>query len=679
MRHRAAVGMALAITTVGTSTAFAVRPMTLDDLLTAVRVTDPQLSADGKLVAFVKTVTDPVTLGRNADIWVLPADGSAPPRPLTRNEKSDTAPRFSPDGRTLAFLSTRSGSAQVHVLDLAGGEARKVTDVPGGVQTPLVVSPDGKSIAFVADVDPSCADEACNRKKADEAAKNPVKAWNATRLPFRHWDEWRPSVRHHVLVADLTTGKTTDATPGDFDSPPHFYEEGGIAFSPDGKTMAIVSNRDGADKEAWSTNKDVFLVPAAGGKAERLTENPAADDQPVFTPDGKSVVIRSQRRAGFEADRYWLEVWDVAAKTKRTVFTEPDLTVEDFVISADGRTVFFTAVKEARQNVYAVPIAGGTPRLLAEGGFYSNLKAGPGFVLASRASLVSPPDVWVVPADGRSARQLTDENASWLKAAAPNVPESFVVKGAGGTPVQSWMVKPPGFDPAKKYPVVFLIHGGPQGAWEDGWSYRWCPSLWAAQGWVVVLPNPRGSSGFGQTFVDEVSGDWCGKVMADLFAVFDDVAKRPFVDPKRQGIAGASYGGYAVNFLLTQTDRFAAAFTHDGNFNLDTMAYATEELWFTDWDLGGLPWTAGFKAHSARCSPHMFAEKIVTPTFVVTNELDYRVPVDQGLQLFTLLRRRGIPSEMLVFPDEGHWVLKPWNSKLWHEKALGWMRKYLGP
>ncbi len=685
MRHRAAALLTLAL---AASPAFAGRPMTLDDLLTAVRVSDPQLSADGRLVAFVKTVTDPATLKRNADIWVVPSDGSGPPRPLTRGEKSDTAPRFSPDGKTLAFLSTRSGSAQIHLLDLAGGEARKVTDVPGGVQPPLVFSPDGRSIAFVADVDPSCADEACNRKKAEEAAKNPVKAYGATRIPFRHWNEWRPSVRHHVLVADLATGKTTDVTPGDFDSPPHFYEEGGIAFSPDGKTIAFVSNRDGADREAWSTNKDVFLVSVAGGKAEKLTENPAADDQPVFTPDGKSVVTRSQRRPGFEADRFWLEVWDLASKTKRTVFESPDLSVDQFQLSHDGKTAFFTAESEARRNLFEVSLAGGTPRLLKRGGAIGDLRAGPGFLVYAESTMTSPADVFRLSLEEKPAlpggkaplvARLTNENTSWLKAATLNTPESFVVKGAGGTPVQSWMIKPPGFDPARKYPVVFLIHGGPQGAWEDSWHFRWCPSLWAAQGWVVVLPNPRGSSGFGQTFVDEVSGDWCGKVMTDLFAVFDDVAKKPFVDPKKQGIAGASYGGYAVNFLLTQTDRFAAAFTHDGNFNLDTMAYATEELWFTDWDLGGLPWTAGFKAHSARCSPHMFAEKIVTPTFVVSNELDYRVPVDQGLQLFTLLRRRGVPSEMLVFPDEGHFVLMPWNSKLWHEKAFGWMKRYLGP
>jgi dipeptidyl aminopeptidase/acylaminoacyl peptidase len=257
------------------------------------------------------------------------------------------------------------------------------------------------------------------------------------------------------------------------------------------------------------------------------------------------------------------------------------------------------------------------------------------------------------------------------------VPESLTVAGAGGTPIQYWLIKPPDFDAAKKYPVVFLIHGGPQGAWNDAWSTRWNPSLWAAQGWVVAAPNPRGSTGFGQKFVDEISQDWGGKVMVDLDAVFDRVAKLPYVDASRQGIAGASYGGYAVNWLIAHDHRFKAAVSHDGVFNLESMALATEELWFTEWEFGGPATSAKARAQFAKWSPHLFAERIKTPTLVITNELDYRVPVDQGLQLFTALRRNGVPSEMLVFPDEGHWVLGTLNSKLWHETVFGWMKKYL--
>lgn len=687
MRTKLLVALAAAALLVA-PVARAGRPMSLEDLLTAVRVADPQLSSDGKWVAFVRTATDPATLKRNADIWLVPSDGSTRPRPLTRHEASDTAPRFSPDGKTLAFLSTRSGSPQVWIMSLEGGEPRKVTEVPGGVEEPLVFSPAGKQLAFVADVHPDCPDEACNRKRFEEAEKGPVKAYRLTRLMFRHWNAWRPDLRRHVFVLDLETEKTTDVTPGDFDSPPHFYEERSIAFSPDGSHIAVVSNREGNDREAWTTNKDVFLVPVAGGAARKVTANEAADFEPVFTPDGKRIVTRSQRRAGFEADRWWLEVWDLATGAKRTVFTNPDLSVEEFVLSPDGKKVYFTAEGEGRKNLYEVPTAGGTPRELKRGGNIEGLRAGPGFLVVSESTLTTPADLFRLSFEGKTpspagkspvVARLTDANAKWLAETTRNLPESFVVKGAGGTPVQSWLIKPPGFETSKKYPVVFLIHGGPQGAWEDGWHYRWNPTLWAAQGWLVVLPNPRGSTGFGQGFVDEISGDWCGKVMMDLFAVFDDVAKRPYVDATKMGIAGASYGGYAVDWILTQTDRFKAAVTHDGVFDLASMSGTTDELWFDEWDNGGPSWSAAAKAHVARCSPVLLADRIVTPTFVVTNQLDYRVPVDQGLQLFTLLRRRGIPAEGLVFPDEGHFVLKPANSKLWHESVFGWLRKYIGP
>jgi dipeptidyl aminopeptidase/acylaminoacyl peptidase len=304
----------------------------------------------------------------------------------------------------------------------------------------------------------------------------------------------------------------------------------------------------------------------------------------------------------------------------------------------------------------------------------------------TESTLTAPSEIFSLPleenaakpaATSQQAKALTDENRSWRKDVVFSVPESLGTAGAGGARVQYWLVKPPMFDPAKKYPVVFLIHGGPQGAWEDGWSARWNPSLWAAQGWVVVAPNPRGSTGFGQKFVDEISGDWGGKVMADLDAVFDAVVKMPFVDASKQGIAGASYGGYAVDWILGHTNRFKAAVTHDGVFNLESMSLATEELWFSDWEFGGPPWSESARKQFAKWSPHLYAQNIRTPTLIVTNELDYRVPVDQGLQMFTALRGNGVPAEALVFPDEGHWVLKPLNSKRWHEAVFGWMRKWL--
>ena len=324
-----------------------------------------------------------------------------------------------------------------------------------------------------------------------------------------------------------------------------------------------------------------------------------------------------------------------------------------------------------------MPIAGGTPQQIANGGAISAVNAGASTLVFSKTAMTMPAEIFRMPIAGGAPEPLTQMNTTWLKAVAMSAPESATVPGAGGAPVQYWILKPPAFDASKKYPVVFLIHGGPQGEWGDGWSSRWNPALWAAQGWVVVAPNPRGSTGFGQKFVDEITQDWGGKVMTDLDAVFDAVVKLPYVDAARQGIAGASYGGYAVDWIIGHTNRFKAAVTHDGVFNLESMSLATEELWFADWEFGGPPWSAAGREHVAKWSPHLFAQNIKTPTLVITNELDFRVPVDQGLQLFTALRRNGVPGKALVFPDEGHWVLKPLNSKRWHEEVFGWMKMYL--
>jgi len=653
------------------------RPMAVEDLLTAVRVGDPQLSPDGRRVLFVRTTTDMSSGKRNSDIWMVAADGSAPPTPFIAGPKGDDTPRFLSSGR-VAFISTRDGAPQVYVADADGSKIRAVTHLSAGAQGPLVVSPDGKTVAFVSDVFPSCADEACNARMRDAAEKDPVKVHTLTRLPFRHWDEWWETVRHHVFVTDIESGATRDLTPGDFDSPPHNYEDGAIAFSPDGREIAFVSKRDGKDSEMWTTNHDAWTVPVTGGAAKKVTSNPAADMQPTYSPDGKSIVVRAQRRAGFEADRWYLDAYDRSSGAKRTLFVSPDLSVDDFRFSPDGKTIWFTAARNGAQNLYTMPAAGGVPALAVQGGAVGAFQPAIGFAIFAKSTLVAPTDLFRVNTDG-TIRQLTNENAAWLGAVDLPKPASMTVTGAAGAKVQYWLLKPPNFDASKKYPVVFLIHGGPQGDWPDGWSNRWNPSLWAAQGWIVAAPNPRGSTGFGQKFVDEISQDWCGKAMTDLDAVFDAVVKLPYADPARTGIAGASYGGYAVDWLIGHTNRFKVAVTHDGVFNLESMALATEELWFAEWEFGGPPWSAKARKNFARCSPHLSANKIATPTLVITNEQDFRVPVDQGLQLFTALRRNGVPSEGLVFQNEGHWVLNALDSKRWHETVFSWMHKYLAP
>ena len=663
------------------------RAMTINDLLVAVRVGDPQLSPDGQSVLYVRTVTEPATYRRNADIYLAPSiqpSNVVGTRPLIVGERSENTPRWFPDGKSIAFISTRDGDPQVFVADANGGNVRKITNISGGVQPPLVISPDGSMVAFVADVYPDCADDACNKARRATVEADPVKVHVLTRLLYRHWDEWRENIRHHVFVAAATGSAPNagrDLTPGDFDSPPGQQEDASIAFTPDSRSLAFVSNRDGNDRESWSTNNDVFLVPVIGGAAQKITPNPAADAAPAYTKDGR-LIVRAQRRPGFESDRWYLDVYERGKA--RTVFTTPDLSVNEFTLSPDEQTIYFTGSSFGTDNLYRVPLAGGTPQLIVKGGAISGVSAHAGLITFSQSSLTAPAEVFSLPAPPADtsaklsvAKAITSDNIGWLRDVQMAPPESFTAPGAGGTPIQYWIIKPPGFNPLRKYAVVFLIHGGPQGAWGDGWSSRWNPSLWAAQGWVVVAPNPRGSTGFGQKFVDEISQDWGGKVMTDLTAVFDAVVKLPYIDAGRQSVAGASYGGYAVNWLIGHTNRFKAAVSHDGVFNLESMALATEELWFTEWEAGGLPWSPAGREHVARWSPHLWAPQMKTPTLIITNELDYRVPVDQGLQMFTALRRNGVQARALVFPDEGHWVLKPHNSRRWHEEVFSWLKTYL--
>lgn len=653
------------------------RAMTVEDLIVAPRIADPQLSPDGRTVLFTRTTTDGKTGRRNSDIHSVPADGSGESKPLIHGDKNESTPRWSPDGKRIAFLSNRDGATQIYVADADGDDVEKVTSLHAGAQSPFVWSPDGSKIAFVSDVYPECPDEACNKRKAEEAEANPVKVHRLTRLLYRHWDAWRENLRHHVFVTSVEGGQAKDLTPGDFDAPPFMQEGGGLAFSPDNRTVAFVSNRDGNDREAWTTNSDIYLVPVEGGEPRQLTKNPAADTHPVFSRDGRTLYTMSQRRAGFESDRWYLDAYDVQNGSKRTLFTKTDLSVGEFAVGPDEETIWISAGEEARSNLYKVPASGGEPTRMLEGGSIGSLQPHRGFVVFSMSSLVAPPEVYRVAADGSGLKPLTHANEAWLKTVAFTQPESLTVNVAGG-PVQYWLLKPPHFDPGKKYPVVFMIHGGPQGVWPDAWSTRWNPSLWAAQGWVIAAPNPSGSTTFGQAMVDRISGDWAGRVMREIDGVVDAVAKMPFTDSQRMGIAGASYGGYAVNWILgQQPDRFKAAVTHDGVFNLESMSMATEELWFMEWEFGGRAWDPKARAQFAKVSPHLHAHKIKTPTLIITNELDYRVPVDQGLQMFTVLRRNGVPAEALVFPDEGHWVLKALNSRVWHEAVFGWLKKYL--
>jgi dipeptidyl aminopeptidase/acylaminoacyl peptidase len=703
------------------------RPMTVDDLFKFKRVADPQISPDGRLVVYaVTTVTDAAGNKTSSNLWLADADGKSPPRQLTTTDKKDRHPRWSPDGRRILFESNRSGDGQLWVIDLAGGEAQQVTHVSTEASSGIW-SPDGSHVAFVSAVYPEFStkpfpesDEA-NKKKMEEIKKGPVKARVHTRLFYRHWDSYVEDKRQHLFVQQVAYRKIDspqspfglpkwqprDVTPGDRDAYPTSttFETGdNYTFSPDGSHLVFtaVPARD----EAWSTNYDLCRVPVNGSTTEWETltkDNPAADSGPVFSPDGKKLAYRAQKKVGYEADRWELMVVDcdptgafvgkprgLAGSTAQRL----DISADEFAWGSvwtggalRNDCLVFVADHKGRKPVFALAPDGELfmPPLGEEGqcGNLSFSRDGRACAFTV-ARMDRPAEVFVDHLGGPTktpARNLSHANDQLLAELDLPRPESVTVAGAGGTPMQMWVLKPPGFDPAKKWPLAYLVHGGPQGAWEDGWSYRWNPELWAAQGYVVALPNPRGSTGFGQKYVDEISGDWGGRCFEDLMKGADYLEKLPYIDKDRMAAAGASFGGYMMNWFAVNTGRFQTLITHCGVYNFESMYTTTEEVWFDEWEHGGPPWGKNRESYE-KYSPHRLAAnlgKFRTPMLIIQNDLDYRVPVSEGQQLFTALQRQGVPSKFINFPDEGHWVLKPANSKFWHEQVFAWLTRHVPP
>jgi dipeptidyl aminopeptidase/acylaminoacyl peptidase len=672
------------------------RPMTVDDLFRFQRVSDPHISPDGKTVAYVVGTVDLAANRSSSTIWLAPTDGKGKPRQLTNTTKKDRHPRWSPDGKKILFESTRSGDSQLWIIDVGGGEAKQLTTIASEASTGLW-SPDAKWIAFVSAVYPEYStkpfkeSDALNKKRKEEAEKSPVKARVFTKLFYRHWDEWVEDKRKHLFVMPASGGEPKDVTPGDRDAYPTsdtFSIGDDFTFSPDSKFLVYTATPE--RDEAWSTNYDICRVPINGGKIECLTKaNKAADGAPRFAPNGKRLAYRAQKRPGFEADKWEIVIVDCDAggsfngKT-RSVTQKLDRSVEDYVW-LDDKTLLFTAEANASTPYFLLDDVGATVDIhpLPDKGVCSALSASrnTGQFAFLNATMSRPPEVFV--ADRPAPPNYRCENVSHandklLSQLDLPRPESMTVKGADGTPMQMWILKPPGFDPKKKWPLAFLVHGGPQGAWEDGWSYRWCPELWAAQGYVVALPNPRGSTGFGQTYVDEISGDWGGKCYEDLMAGLAYLEKLPYIDKDRMAAAGASFGGYMMNWFQGHTTKFKTLITHCGVYNFDSMYALTDELWFDEWEHGGPPWATKRDSYEKH-SPHRFAKNFKTPMLIIHNDLDFRVPVAEGLQLFTTLQRLRVPSKMINFPDEGHWVLKPANSAYWHKEVFAWLKKYVPP
>ena len=654
------------------------RPLRFDELAKVKRLGGFSLSPDGRWVAYALTTADVEENQSRSAIWLQPLP-EGEPRALTAGDKRDSDPKFSPDGKRLAFVSNREGGAQIWLLDLAGGDPAKATSFPTEVNG-YQWSPDGKWFVVASDVFPECSDAACNEGKLKQREKSKTKARVAERLLFRHWDSWKEGRRTHVWKVPVSgpASSAVDLTPGDRDAPP-FSIGGGDDYdvSPDGRDLVFASNPDKV--EALSTNADVWLTSFDGkGKPADLTAaNRAYDGGPKFSPDGKWIAYRSQKRPGFEADRFTMTLIERATGKIRPLAEDFDNGVESFVWSPDSRTLYFTGHVGARGAIFRIGLEG-KPAEIWRGSSASGLvlsRDGRRIFFTSN-SLTRASEIWSAGADGKGAAPVTHVNDALFAQVEIGKVSERLTRSADGRDLHAWLILPPGFDPSKKYPAVLLIHGGPQGAWTDSWSYRWNPEVWAAHGYVVYAANPRGSTGFGQKFVDEISGDWGGKVYDDLMRAADDLQSLPYVDGKRIGAAGASYGGYMVDWIAGHTDRFAALVSHDGVFDTESMAMETEELWFPTWEFGGWPWKSD--SSYRKWNPMLFAENFKTPTLVITSEKDFRVPFGQGLQFFTALQVKGVPSKLLTFPDEGHWVLKPGNSRLWHATVMDWLHRYLG-
>ncbi len=672
------------------------RPISLDDLFKFKRVSDPQISPDGRHVIYVVTEVLFAENRTQSDLWLADTTGGNV-RALTSTPKNERHPRWSPDGKWIAFESNRAGSDyQVFVLPIDGGEARQVTTLSTGATSP-VWSTQGDQIAFVSEVFPEFSEkpfaeaDKLNKEKLAAREASKVQARIVTQLLYRHWDSWVEGKRQHVFVVPVkdgaATGEPRNVTPGENDGVPTsdtFSAGDEFTFSPDGKSLAFTAPTLPTREQAWSTNHDIWLVDLATLQRKRLTTAPGAEGYPRFSPDGKTLAYRAQERSGFEAERWELKVLDLATGQSRRLTPKWDRSAEAFVWAPDGKKLYFTAQDAGVEPVWALDVATGgaasePTRVTNDGGVFGSLSvtADGGVLAFTHAKATQPPEVaalnLVGSADVAAPRALSQANSAQLAGLELNALESVTVAGAGGTPVQMWLLKPPGFDPAKKYPLVFWVHGGPQGAWMDAWSTRWNPQIWAAQGYVIALPNPRGSTGFGQKFTDEISKDWGGKVFTDLMACMDWLEKQPFIDAKRAAAAGASYGGYMMNWFQGHTDRFRTLITHCGVYNFASMYGTTEEVWFDEWE-HGIPWeTPDYDTFS----PHKYAANFKTPNLIIHNDRDFRVPLNQGMELFTTLQRRGVPSKLIMFPDEGHWVLKPQNSELWHKEVFAWLTEYL--
>jgi dipeptidyl aminopeptidase/acylaminoacyl peptidase len=653
-------------------------PITFDDLMKLHRLSGATVSRDGKWVAYSASTPDMDANRSVSNIWIV-STSSGSPTQVTQGGR-DNSPAWSPDGKTLAFLSARDGNSQVYLLSMEGGEAKKLTKLSTGADL-FRWSPDGKTIAFTSSVFADCTDDACNAKRDEDKQKSKVQARLYDHLLYRHWDHWSEGKRSHLFVVPVDGSVAPrDLTPGaNYDVPPE--ERGGpadISFSPDSAEICYTAVTD--KMEATSTNADLFLVPVAGGESKRITTQPGFDGGPVYSPDGHFIAYHAQLTPGYEADKWRVMLYDRQSGKNENISESFDRSASDLAWSPDSKTIYFLAENETLQLLYAMePRAGATPRKILDGfnGEFAFSADGQTLV-TTRTSLIMPSEIFISARDGSGLKQLTHANDAILAQVEMNEPESFWFDGAGGTKVEAMLVRPPQFSATQKYPLLVLLHGGPQTMWSNAWGYRWNAQVFSGAGYVTLMINRRGSTGFGQKFTDEITNDWGGKAYDDVMKGIDAaIEKYPFIDKSRMAAAGGSYGGFMADWLATHTGRFKAIISHAGVYDKVSM-YATEELWFEEHDEQGTPW--GAPENYKKFAPVTYAGdlgKYKTPTLVIAGEKDFRVPYTQSLEFFSALQRQGVPSELLIFPDEGHWVLKPQNAQLWYKTFLNWLSTYV--
>ena len=678
------LAVALAVALAAPLAAAATHPFGVRDMQSMDRVAEPVVSPDGKLVVFSVTATNLDANKRSSSLWITHTDGTGPRHLTTQTAKNDTGARFSPDGKAVWFLSNRSGSYQVWRIPVDGGEAEQITDEPLDVAN-LVVAPDGTRIAYSMPMYPDCDSIACTKSRKDQVAGQKATGRIFESAMIRHWDSWFDGTRSHLFVRGVAKGAASvDVTKGlnaDVPSTPFGGTEE-LAFAPDSKSIVFTA-KDVGRAEAWSTNFDLFVVPCDGSaKPRNLTaDNPATDTRPLFSPDGKTLVYLAMKRAGYESDRLRVVTlaWPAAGAKPRVLTEAWDRSPDDLAWTRDGKSLLAAADNLGHKSLFRIdPTSGKATEIVKEGTAHSPGDTG-SVIVYGHDTFKVPTDLWTVKLDGTGAKKITSFNAERLAAARMGDTEELWFEGANGDKVHGWIVKPIDFDAARKYPIAFLIHGGPQGSWNNDFHYRWNPELFAAAGYATVAIDFHGSTGYGQTFIDGINDDWGGKPLVDLQkGLAAAIAKSPYMDGDRACALGASYGGWMINWIAGNwSDRFKCLVAHDGNIDESAAYYETEELWFPEWEHKGTPWEnpAGY----AKASPAAHMANWKTPMLIVHGGQDFRVVETQGIGAFNALQRRGIPSKFLYFPDENHWVLKPQNSILWYDTVLAWCDQWTKP